>query len=89
MIDYDVLCQAIADWKAGRAPSTVVTHDARPPSPPAPPRRVVEEIHEMEEEFDEFDAAEDLQEDIQVQEEPEEHTVIYQLPIAPLDDDDL
>ncbi|MEZ4381619.1 MAG: hypothetical protein R3A79_09735 [Nannocystaceae bacterium] len=86
MIDYDVLCQAIADWKAGRAPSTVVTHDARPPSPPAPPRRV-EEIHDVEDEFDELEEAEELDE--VVQEEPEEHTVIYQLPIEPLDEDDL
>ncbi len=85
MIDYDVLCQAIGDWKAGRAPTPVVTRDAGPPSPPSPPAHVVDEVDEVAE-FEDDDQFDELQE---VVEEPQEQTIIYQLPIEPLDEDDL
>ena len=88
MIDYDVLCQAIGDWKAGRAPTPVVTRNAGPPSPPSPPAHVVDEVDEVDEvaEFEDDDQLDELQE---VVEEPQEQTIIYQLPIEPLDEDDL
>jgi len=83
MIDYDVLCQAIGDWKAGRAPTPIVTRDAGPPPrPPSPPAEEVDELAD----FDEDDQFDELQE---VVEEPQEQTMIYQLPIEPLDEDDL
>ncbi len=85
MIDYDVLCQAIGDWKAGRAPTPVVTRDAGPPSPPSPPAQVDDELDEVAD-FEDDDQLDELQE---VVEEPQEQTIIYQLPIEPLDEDDL
>jgi len=89
MIDYDVLCQAISDWKAGRAP-THVTHDAAPPSPPAPPVREADELHDMDDDLEaEFEGLEEVVEQEVAQDPPQEQTIIYQLPIEPLDEDDL
>lgn len=84
MIDYDVLCQAIGDWKAGRAP-TPVSHDAGPPSPPV---HQTEELDELDSEFDGLNLEEEPQESQEPQ-EPQEQTMIYQLPIEELDEDDL
>ncbi len=81
MIDYDVLCQAIGDWKAGRAP-TPVSHDAGPPSPPGHQAEELEHIDDIDSEFDDLELQEEPQ-------EPQEQTMIYQLPIEPLDEDDL
>lgn len=65
MIDYAVLCQAIADWRAGHAPAPA--HYAADVAPA-----------ESADEYEEY-----------VEEEPpaEEHTVIYNLPIIPMDED--
>ena len=87
MIDYDVLCQAIGDWKAGRAP-TPVSHDAGPPSPPTHQTEELDDIDDIDDIDSEFDGL-DLQEEPQGPQEPQEQTMIYQLPIEPLDEDDL
>ncbi|MCA9637839.1 MAG: hypothetical protein KC420_17550 [Myxococcales bacterium] len=75
MIDYALLCQAIADWKAGRAPSVV---------PPPAPRQ---HQHSQPQHYEADD--DDVEEYEEVGEEVVEQTVIYQLPIEPVEDDDL
>ncbi|MEZ4453617.1 MAG: hypothetical protein R3B09_29450 [Nannocystaceae bacterium] len=64
MIDYAVLCHAIADWRAGHAP--------------APAQYAVEPqtTDDYEEYVEEEEAA-----------PSEEHTVIYNLPLIPVDDE--
>ncbi|HFE44330.1 MAG TPA: hypothetical protein ENJ18_02390 [Nannocystis exedens] len=81
MIDYDVLCQAIGDWKAGRAP-TPVSHDAGPPRPPVHQAEELEDIGDLDNEFEDLELQEEAP-------EPQDQTMIYQLPIEPLDEDDL
>lgn len=68
MIDYAVLCQAIEEWKSG-TPAAAAT----PPRPKFPARQaapVEDEVVEYSGSYDTADAPA----------EPQESTVIYQLP---------
>lgn len=65
MIDYAVLCRAIEDWKAGHAPQIPAHHP--PSSPVSAPSAAAETGYET------MDAE-------GVEPEPEDRTIIYQMP---------
>jgi len=70
MIDYAILCQAIEEWKAGR-PAVAAPAPPRPQIPrPAAAAVVEEEVVEYSGLYETNDAPA----------EPQESTVIYQLP---------
>ena len=64
MIDYAVLCQAIADWRAGHAPAPAQYADPTP-----------------------AESADEYEEYVEEETPQEEHTVIYNLPLIPMDED--
>lgn len=78
MIDYAILCQAIEEWKAGRpAAATPVPTRQHPPRParPAPPTPA-KPAPAAEEEVVEYSGLYESE----APAEPQDSTVIYQLP---------